>query len=87
MLELSFITVVGQILLPLALAFRLWRVACRSRVEWLLNAPCRCRPIWPLSPWQGIWLLAPWYLLYGFALLASAAAACPGGVAAIRPAW
>ena len=74
MLELSFITVVGQILLPLALVIRLWRVACRSRAEWLLNALSAAAYL-ALIAVAGIWLLVPWYLPYGFALLASAAAA------------
>ena len=74
MFELLFITAVGQVLLPLALSFRLWRAACRNRLEWFLRAL-------PVSAYlffiavAGVWLLAPWGLLYGFALLGSAAAA------------
>jgi hypothetical protein len=74
MLELLFITVIGQILLPLALVIRLWRVACRSRGEWLLNALSVATYL-ALIGVVGIWLLVPWYLPYGFALLALAAAA------------
>ena len=74
MLEISFITVVGQILLPLALMIRLWRVACSSRVEWFLNAVAVAAYL-ALIAVVGIWLLVPWYLPYGLALLASAATA------------
>jgi hypothetical protein len=74
MLEISFITVVGQILLPLALGIRLWRVACSSRVEWFLNALSVAAYL-ALIAVVGIWLLVPWYLPYGFALMALAAAA------------
>jgi hypothetical protein len=74
MLEISFVTVVGQLLLPLALVARLWRVGCRSRGEWLLNALSVAAYL-ALIAVVGIWLLAPWYLPYGFALLALAAAA------------
>lgn len=74
MLEISFITVVGQILLPLALVIRLWRVACSSRVEWFLNALSVAAYL-ALIAVVGIWLLVPWYLPYGFALMALAAAA------------
>ena len=65
MLEISFITVVGQILLPLALGIRLWRVACSSRVEWFLNALSVAAYL-ALIAVVGIWLLVPWYLPYGF---------------------
>jgi hypothetical protein len=74
MLEISFVTAVGQILLPLALVVRLWRVGCRSRGEWLLNALSVAAYL-ALIAVVGIWLLVPWYLPYGFALLALAAAA------------
>lgn len=74
MLEISFITVVGQILLPLALGIRLWRVACSSRVEWFLNALSVAAYL-ALIAVVGIWLLVPWYLPYGFALMALASAA------------
>jgi hypothetical protein len=74
MLEISFITLVGQILLPLALVIRLWRVACRSRVEWFLNAVSVAAYL-ALIAVVGIWLLVPWYLPYGLALLALAATA------------
>ena len=74
MLEISFITVVGQILLPLALGIRLWRVACSRRVEWFLNALSVAAYL-ALIAVVGIWLLVPWYMPYGFALMALAAAA------------
>jgi len=74
MFEISFITVVGQILLPLALVIRLWRIACSSRVEWFLNAVSVAAYL-ALIAVVGIWLLVPWYLPYGLALLASAATA------------
>ena len=74
MFEISFITVVGQILLPLALGIRLWRVACSSRVELLLSALSVAAYL-ALIAVVGIWLLVPWYLPYGFALMALAVAA------------
>ncbi|MCU0603035.1 MAG: M23 family metallopeptidase [Desulfobacterales bacterium] len=74
MLEISFVTVVGQIFLPLALVVRLWRVGCRSRGEWLLNALSVAAYL-ALIAVVGIWLPVPWYLPFGFALLALAAAA------------
>jgi hypothetical protein len=74
MLELLLFTVAGQILLPMALIIRLWRAAGRSRVEWLLNALSVAAYL-ALIAVVGIWLLVPWYLPYGFALLALAAAA------------
>jgi len=74
MLEILFITVVGQVFLPLALVIRLLRTACCSRVEWLLNALSAAAYL-ALIAVVGIWLLVPWYLPYGFAILALAAAA------------
>jgi hypothetical protein len=74
MLEISFVTVVGQILLPLALVVRLWQTGCRSRGQWLLNALSVAAYL-ALIAVVGIWLLVPWYLPYGLALLAWAAAA------------
>jgi hypothetical protein len=73
MIEITFITVVGQILLPLALVIRLWRVACPSRVEWVFYALSVAAYL-ALIAVAGIWLLVPWYLPCGFALLGLAAA-------------
>lgn len=73
MLEITFITVLGQILLPLALVIRLWRVSGR-RAAWLICA-LSAGSYLALMAAVGVWLLVPWYLPYGFALLALAAAA------------
>jgi hypothetical protein len=73
MLELFFITGVGQIILPLALAFRLWRAACRNRLEWFLHT-LPVPAYLGLIAVAGVWLLVPRSLLYGFALLSLAAA-------------
>ena len=74
MAEIAFITIVGQCLLPLALLAWLWRGICRSRVEWLLHALAVSAYL-TLVAVAGIWLLAPRYLLHGYALLGLAAAA------------
>ncbi|MGE5257828.1 MAG: M23 family metallopeptidase [Hyphomicrobiales bacterium] len=74
MLEIAFITVVGQILLPLALVIRLGRSRCRTRTEWLLQT-ASVAAFLALIAVAGIWLLVPWYLPYGFAALTVAAAA------------
>jgi hypothetical protein len=74
MLEIAFITVVGQILLPLALVIRLGRGRCRNRMEWLLHTASVAAYL-ALIAVAGIWLLVPWYLPYGFAALTVATAA------------
>lgn len=74
MLEISFITVIGQILLPMALVVRLGRGTCRNRAEWLIHTIAVAAYL-ALIAVAGIWLLVPWYLPYGFAILALAAAA------------
>lgn len=74
MVQISFITVIGQILLPMALVTRLGRGMCRNRLEWLIHT-ISVGAYLALIAVAGIWLLVPWYLPYGFAILASAAAA------------
>jgi hypothetical protein len=71
--ELLFVTGVGQILLPIALAFRLWRAEYCSRLEWFLYVLPAGIYLAFISV-AGIWLLAPRCLLYGFSLLSLAAA-------------
>jgi hypothetical protein len=73
MIEITFITVVGQILLPLALVIRLARAACRSRAEWVSNALSVAAYL-ALIAVAGIWLLVPWYVPCGLALLGLAGA-------------
>ena len=74
MLEIAFITVVGQILLPLALLIRLGLSRCCSPAEWLLHTISVAAYL-ALIAVAGIWLLIPWYLPYGLAGLALAAVA------------
>jgi hypothetical protein len=83
MAEILFITIIGQLLLPVALLVWLWRSARRGRVQWLLRALAFSAYL-ALIAVAGIWLLAPWYLPYGYALLGAGAAAaswrrCRGG--------
>ncbi len=74
MAEIVFITIVGQGLLPLALLAWLWRGACCSRGEWLLQVLSFCAYL-ALIAVAGVWLLAPWYLPYGVGILGLGAAA------------
>jgi hypothetical protein len=74
MAEIAFITILGEILLPLALLIWSWRGICGSRVEWLLKTLSLAAYL-ALIAVVGIWLLVPWYLPYGFATLGIAAAA------------
>jgi len=74
MAEIAFITMVGEILLPLALLTWLWRGTCLSRAEWLLNTLSLAAYL-ALIAVAGIWLLVPWYLPYGFAVIGLGAAA------------
>ena len=73
MMELGFITVLGGFLLPLAMLAALWRGTCHSRTEWLLQTLSVCAYL-VLIAVAGTWLLAPWYLPYGYALLGLGAA-------------
>jgi len=73
MAEIAFITILGEILLPLALLIWSWRGICGSRVEWLLKTLSLAAYL-ALIAVAGIWLLVPWYLPYGFAALGFAAA-------------
>jgi hypothetical protein len=74
MVEIAFITVIGQILLPVALVIRLGRGACRNRAQWLLHTVSVAAYLAMIAV-AGVWLLVPWYLPYGYAILASGAAA------------
>jgi hypothetical protein len=77
MTEIAFITIAGEILLPLALLVWVWRGACSSRGEWLLRALSFSAYL-SLIAVAGIWLLAPWYLPYGFGVL---------GLGAVADSW
>jgi hypothetical protein len=70
--EIGVITVVGQILLPLALLVWQWRGRCVSRTEWMLKSLVLAA-YFALTAVVGIGLLVPWYLPYGFAALGVAA--------------
>jgi hypothetical protein len=73
MLEIAFITGVGQIFIPLLLILWLGRGGCRSRLEWVLK--CLAAAVYlALISVVGIWLLAPWYMPYGMAIVGLGAA-------------
>jgi hypothetical protein len=78
MAEIIFITILGEILLPLALLAWLWRGSCDSRVEWLLKTVSLAAYLLLIAV-AGIWLLVPWYLPYGIAALGFAAASVAWG--------
>lgn len=73
MMELGVVTILGEVLLPLALLAALWRGACHSRIEWWLQVLSVCSYL-ALIAVAGPWLLAPWYLPYGYAIVCSMAA-------------
>jgi hypothetical protein len=73
MAQTAFITIAGEILLPLALLAGLWRSTCRSRCDWLLQVLASFAFL-ALSAVAGPWLLLPWWLPYGYAVLGLAAA-------------
>jgi len=72
MAEIALITVVGQILLPLALLGWQWRARCVSRSEWLLKSLVLAA-YFALMAVVGVGVLVPWYLPYGFAVFGAAA--------------
>lgn len=74
MWELGFITILGEVLLPLALVTRLLRSACRSRAERLLHVLSLYAYL-ALIVVAGTWLLTPWYVPYGYAVAGMVAAA------------
>ncbi len=74
MAEITIITLLGEILLPLALLAGLWRGRWRRRREWLLQALAFGTYL-ALIAVAGTWLLLPWYLPYGFGVLGLGAAA------------
>jgi hypothetical protein len=72
--ETVFITILGEVLIPLALLARLGLSTCPRRVDWLLNGISFYAYLALISV-VGTWLLAPWYLPYGYAVSGLAAAA------------
>jgi hypothetical protein len=78
MIDIILVTVIGQVLLPLALFFWLWRGSCLSRAEWLLKTLAVVSYL-VLVAVVGIALLVPWYGAYGMGALA-----VPASVAAWR---
>jgi len=74
MAEIAFITIVGQVVLPMAFIFRLWPGRCGARQEWLLTSLSAAAFI-ALIAVAGVWLLVPWYLPYIYAFAAAGAAA------------
>lgn len=77
MAEIAFITILGELLLPLALLSWSWRGICGNRIEWLLKTLSLAAYL-VLIAVAGVWLLLPWYLPYGFAIF---------GLAAVTAAW
>lgn len=73
MMELGFVTILGGVLLPLALLAALWCGTCHSRIEWLLQT-LSVFAFLALIAVAGTWLLAPWYLPYAYAVLGFGAA-------------
>jgi len=73
LMELGFATILGGVLLPLALLAALWRGTYHSRIEWLLQVLSAGSYLAMIAV-AGPWLLAPWYLPYGYAVLCSVAA-------------
>lgn len=78
MLEISVITVVGQVVLPLALLCWLWRSRAGCRVDRLLKSLATAAYLAMIAV-AGVWLLLPWYLPYGYALVGAGAAFASGG--------
>jgi hypothetical protein len=75
MVEITLITLLGQVLLPIALLAWVWRGSCRSRAEWLLKTLILVAYL-ALMVSVGIALLIPWYAAYGTAALALPASIC-----------
>jgi hypothetical protein len=73
MVEITLITVAGQVLLPMMLLGWLACGACCNRLEWLLKLTAVTAYL-ALTAVVGLWLLAPWYLPLGFAVLGIGAA-------------
>lgn len=74
MTETLFITIVGEILLPLMLLVRLYRGKRCRMLEWLLRTLAFFAYL-GLIVVVGTWLIVPWYLPYGYALIGLGAAA------------
>jgi hypothetical protein len=74
MTETLFITIVGEILLPVMLLVWLCRGRRCRGLEWLLRTLAFFAYL-GLIVVVGTWLLVPWYLPYGYALLGLGAAA------------
>jgi len=69
MIEITLITLLGQVVLPVALLAWVWRGSCHSRTEWLFKTVGLVAYL-ALMAMVGIALLIPWYAAYGMAALA-----------------
>lgn len=77
MLEISVITIVGQVILPVVLLLRLWRSRGGGGVDRLLKCLATAAYLAMIAV-AGVWLLLPWYLPYGYAILGVGAAFASG---------
>jgi hypothetical protein len=75
--EIAFITIVGQVAIPLAFIIWLWRCRGHDRIEWLLRS-LAAGTYFALIAVVGVWLLIPWYLAYAYAA---------GGLGAAAVSW
>ncbi len=78
MIEITLVTLLGQVVLPIALLTWVWRGSCCSRSEWLVKT-VGLGAYLGLMTLAGIALLIPWYATYG-----TAALALPASVSAWR---
>lgn len=78
MIEITLITLLGQVVLPIILLAWVWRGRCHSRTEWLFKTVGLVSYL-ALMAMVGIALLIPWYIAYG-----TAALSLPASVSAWR---
>ncbi len=73
MWEITVITAVGQVFLPVLLLLCIWRSRGGHRADWLLKCLTTAAYL-AMIVVAGVWVLLPWYLPYGYALLGAIAA-------------
>ncbi len=77
MLEITVITVVGQVILPVVMLFWLWRSRGAGGAERLWKCLATAAYL-AMIVVAGVWLLLPWYLPYGYAIVGVGAAFAAG---------